>query len=292
MAEPISAAFPYRSRFVTVKGSRMHYVEQGEGDPILLVHGNPTSSYLWRNVIPELSPIGRCIAPDLIGMGASDKPDIGYRVFDHAEYFEGFIEKLGLERIRLVLHDWGGFLGLHFAARNPDRVSAIAVMETVLTPMRMSDRAEGFQRAFGMLRGPAGLDKILKENFFVERILPGSIMRKLSSEEMAAYRAPFADEASRKPTYVFPNDIPIDGKPADMVAAVEAYDAALARARIPMLLLTFDPGAIVQRPEIDWCKRNWPRIVVQPMGPGIHFVQEDQPEAIGGAVAAWFRRWA
>jgi haloalkane dehalogenase len=292
MAETVSAACPIPSRYTVVKGARMHYLEEGEGDPILLVHGNPTSSYLWRNVIPLLAPIGRCIAPDLIGMGRSAKPDIGYRLFDHVAYFEGFIAALGLERMRLVLHDWGGFLGLHFAARNPGRVSAIALMETVVKPMRLSDRAEGFQRAFGMLRSPAGRDKIYKENFFVERILPGSILRKLSDPEMAVYRAPFRDEASRKPTHVFPNEIPIDGQPADVAAAVEAYDAALAQAGIPMLLLTFDPGAIVQQPEIDWCKRTWPRIVVRHMGPGIHFVQEDQPAAIGEACADFFRRFA
>jgi haloalkane dehalogenase len=292
MAESISAACPIPSRYVTVKGARMHYLEQGEGDPILLVHGNPTSSYLWRNVIPRLAPVGRCIAPDLIGMGRSAKPDIGYRLFDHVAYFEGFIAALGLERMRLVLHDWGGFLGLHFAARHPGRVSAIALMETVLKPMRMADRAEGFQRAFGLLRSPAGRDKIYQENFFVERILPGSILRKLSDAEMAVYRAPFREEASRKPTHVFPNEIPIDGQPADVTAAVEAYDAALARADIPLLLLTFDPGAIVQQAEIDWCRRAWPRIVVRHMGPGIHFVQEDQPAAIGEACADFFRRWA
>ncbi len=292
MSETISAAFPYPSRYVRVQGSRMHYVEQGSGDPILLVHGNPTSSYLWRNVIPHLAPYGRCIAPDLIGMGRSDKPDIAYRLFDHVAYFEGFIRALDLKRIRLVLHDWGGFLGLHYAARNSGNVAAIAMMEAVLKPGRMSERSESFQRIFGMLRGPAGHDKIFKENFFVERILPGSTLRPLSAEELAVYRRPFASEASRKPTYVFPNEIPLDGKPADVTAAVEAYDRALAAAGIPLLLLTFEPGAIVQQAEIEWCRRTWPRIVVQRLGPGIHFVQEDQPAAIGRAAADWFRRWS
>ena len=252
MPETISAAFPYPSRFVQVKGSRMHYVEQGSGDPILLVHGNPTSSYLWRNVIPHLAPFGRYIALDLIGMGRSDKPDLSYRLFDHVAYFERFIRALHLKRIRLVLHDWGGFLGLHYAARNPGNVAAMVMMETVLRPARMSERSEAFQRAFGLLRSPAGRDKIFKENFFVERILPGSVLRQLSAEEMAVYRQPFADEASRKPTYVFPNEIPLDGQPADIVAAVEAYDRALAAANIPLLLLAFEPGAIVQEAEIAW----------------------------------------
>jgi haloalkane dehalogenase len=287
MDEVISAAFPYPSQFVTVKDSRMHYVEQGRGDPILLVHGNPTSSYLWRNVIPHLSGQGRCIALDLIGMGRSDKPDIAYRLFDHAAYFEGFIAALGLKNVRLVLHDWGGFLGMHYAGRNPANVQAIAFMESVVKPIRMADRAEGFQRAFGMMRSEKGREKVLKENFFVERILPGSILRKLTGEEMAVYRKPFLTEASRLPTYVFPNEIPIDGQPADIVAAVEAYDAALAVAGIPMLLLTFTPGAIVTAPEIAWCRRQFPTLTVRELGKGIHFVQEDQPEAIGQAIAAW-----
>jgi haloalkane dehalogenase len=287
MDETISAAFPYASQFVTVRGSRIHYVEQGAGDPILFVHGNPTSSYLWRNVMPHLTAQGRCIALDLIGMGQSDKPDIGYRLFDHAAYFEGFIAALGLRHIRLVLHDWGGFLGFHYAARHAGNVQAIAFMETVVMPMRMSDRAVGFQRAFGMLRGANGKEKVLKENFFVERILPGSVLRKLTDEEMAVYRKPFPTEASRLPTYVFPNEIPIDGKPADMVAAVEAYGRALATAGIPLLLLTFTPGAIVTAPEIAWCRSQFPTLTVRDMGPGSHFVQEDRPEAIGTAIAAW-----
>jgi haloalkane dehalogenase len=287
--EAISAEFPYPSRWVTVKGSRMHYVEHGSGDPILLVHGNPTSSYLWRNVIPRLSAAGRCIAPDLIGMGRSDKPDIGYRLFDHSEYFEGFIEALALRNVRLVLHDWGGFLGFHYAARNVSAVRAIAFMEAVVKPARMSERSEAFQRTFGMLRGEKGREKIMKENFFVERILPASIVRKLTDEEMRRYREPFQEEASRKPTYVFPNEIPLDGQPADMVAAVEAFDFALAREGIPMLLLTFTPGAIITAPDIQWCRRQFPTLAVREMGRGIHFVQEDQPEAIGQAVADWLR---
>lgn len=287
MDEIISPAFPFESRFVTVHGARMHYVEQGAGDPVLFVHGNPTSSYLWRNVIPHVSQQGRCIALDLIGMGRSDQPDIPYRLFDHVRYFEGFIAALGLRTLRLVLHDWGGFLGFHYAARHAENVTAIAFMETIVKPMRMADRSEGFQRAFGMMRGPAGREKVLKENFFVERVLPGSILRKLSEEEMAAYRRPFATESSRLPTYMFPNEIPLDGHPADVTAAVEAYGAALATAGIPMLLLAFTPGAILQAPEIEWCRRTWPTLTVRELGKGIHFVQEDQPEAIGRAIAGW-----
>ena len=287
MAENISAEFPFPSQFVEVKGSRMHYVEQGGGDPILLLHGNPTSSYLWRNVIPHLSGQGRCIALDLIGMGQSDQPDIDYRVATHAEYVAAFIEALGLRNLRLVLHDWGGYMGMNYAAANPDNVRAIAMMETVTKPIAMADRSETFQQIFGMMRGPQGRDKVMGENFFVERILPGSVMRKLTDGEMAVYRAPFATEQSRKPTWVFPNEIPLDGHPADVVAAVEANAAKVAAANLPMLLLTFDPGAVIQQAEIDWFRRTFPAMEIREMGPGIHFVQEDQPAAIGKAIAQW-----
>jgi haloalkane dehalogenase len=289
MAERISPGFPFESRFVEVRGSRMHYVEAGQGDPILLLHGNPTSSYLWRNVIPHLSGVGRCIAPDLIGFGKSDKPDIAYRVFEHAEYVAGFIQALGLERLVLVLHDWGGFIGLSYAAEHPDNVRAIAMMEAVLKPMRMADRSESFQRAFSMMRSQAGRDKVLGENFFVERILPGSVLRKLGEEEMAVYRAPFATPQSRLPTWVFPNEIPIDGHPSDVHAALWGNAEKVAAAEIPMLLLTFEPGAIVGPAEVAWARGKFPRLTVKEMGPGIHFVQEDQPAAIGTAIAAWLR---
>lgn len=287
MAENISAEFPFESQFVEVKGSRMHYVEQGDGDPIVLLHGNPTSSYLWRNVIPHLSGQGRCIAPDLIGMGKSDQPDIDYRVATHAEYIAGFIEALGLRKLRFVLHDWGGHMGMSYTAAHPENVRAIAMMETVTRPVKMADRSETFQQIFGMMRGPQGRDKVMGENFFVERILPGSVMRKLTDEEMAVYRAPFLTEQSRMPTWVFPNEIPLDGHPPDVVAAVEANAAKVAAAKLPMLLLTFDPGAVIQQPEIDWCRETFSTMEIRGMGAGIHFVQEDQPEAIGKAIAQW-----
>ncbi|MCZ6556908.1 MAG: haloalkane dehalogenase [SAR324 cluster bacterium] len=287
MDEHISAEFSFQSQFVKVRGSSMHFVEQGEGDPILLVHGNPTSSYLWRNVIPHLSGQGRCIALDLIGMGKSSKPDIAYRMFDHAAYFEEFITALGLTNLRLVLHDWGGFLGLHYAARHQDNVRAIAMMECVIKPMKFSDRSEQTQAIFKMFRSDAGWGKIVGENFFVEKVLPGSIVRKLSEEEMNVYREPFLEESARKPVYVFPNEIPFDGEPPDIVAAVKTYDETLATADIPMLLLAFTPGAIIAPADVAWCREQFPSLTVKEMGQGIHFVQEDQPEAIGRTVAEW-----
>jgi haloalkane dehalogenase len=289
MTEPVSATFPYVSKFAEVKGSRMHYVDQGigHGEPLLFLHGNPTSCYLWRNVMPSLYSLRHNFAPDLIGFGKSDKPDIPYRVFDHADYVEAFIDALGLGRLGLVLHDWGGFAGLRFAARHPERVSSIAMMENVVKPMRWEDRSEGFQKAFRMLRSAAGEQKILEENFFVERILPGSIIRKLTAKEMAVYRAPFKDQQARKPTLAFPRDIPIGGEPQDVVKELEWIDATLAKAGIPMLLLTFEPGAIIQKAEIEWCRATFPTLIIKEMGPGIHFVQEDQPQRIGRAIGNW-----
>jgi haloalkane dehalogenase len=289
MAERISPRFQLESRSVEVRGSRMHYVEAGQGDPILFIHGNPTSSYLWRNVIPSLTQLGRCIALDLIGFGKSDKPDIAYRVFEHAEYVEGFISALKLEHVALVLHDWGGFMGLTYAADHPKNVRAIAVMEAVIKPMRMRDRSESFQRAFSMMRSQVGRDKVLKENFFVERVLPGSILRKLTEEEMAEYRAPFPTPQSRLPTWVFPNEIPIDGHPSDVHAAVWDNAEKVANADIPMLLLTFQPGAIIGPLEVEWARAKFKNLTLKDMGPGIHFVQEDQPVAIGRAIADWLR---
>ena len=287
MEETPSPEFAFPSQFVEVKGTRMHYVEAGTGDPILLLHGNPTSSYLWRNVIPHLTGLGRCIAPDLIGFGKSEQPDIPYRVYDHARYIEAFIQALGLEHVTLVLHDWGGFIGLSYAARHSGNVRAIALMEAVVRPMRSTDRSESFIKTFGMLRGEGGEEKVLKENFFVERILPGSVIRALSEEEMAVYRAPFASEASRRPTWVFPNEIPLDGQPADVHGDLWEMGDRVAGARIPTLLLTFEPGAIIGPVEIAWCMDTFPNLTVKHMGPGIHFVQEDQPEAIGKTIAKW-----
>lgn len=287
MTEAISPEFPYESRYVEVQGSRMHYVEAGEGAPIVLLHGNPTSGYLWRNVIPHLSGHGRCIAPDLIGFGKSDKPGLDYRIFDHQDYLDGFIEALGLRDIRFVLHDWGGFLGFHFAAREPQRVRAIAFMEAVVKPMEWADRGEQFQSIFRMLRSEKGWPACRDDNFFVERVLPGSVMRRLGEQEMAAYRAPFADKEARYPTWVFPNDVPLGGEPADVVEAVQRFGELLPGTGIPMLLLAFEPGAIVQGTEVEWCRRQFPALTVKEMGAGIHFVQEDQPRAIGEAIAGW-----
>ena len=287
--QEISAEFPFESRYVTVHGSRMHYVEEGSGDPILFLHGNPTWSYLWRNVIPHVAPLGRCIAPDLIGMGKSAKPDIEYRFVDHARHLDGFIEALGLRDITFVVHDWGSALGFYYAMRNESNVKGLAFMEAIVRPVTWDEWPEQARQMFQAFRTPGlGEKMILEQNMFVEAVLPGATLRKLTDEEMARYREPYPDPASRRPTWRWPNEIPIEGQPADVVEIVQSYSDWLKRTPLPKLLLYAQPGAIM-RNLVDWCRENFPNLKAVDIGPGVHFVQEDRPHEIGEAIAEWMR---
>ncbi|WP_394831193.1 haloalkane dehalogenase [Pendulispora rubella] len=290
--ESISSDFPFQHRSIDVHGSRMAYVDEGQGDPILFLHGNPTSSYLWRNIIPHVRGLGRAIAPDLIGMGRSDKPDIGYRFADHARYLDGFISALGLERITLVIHDWGSALGFDWAMRHESRVRGIAFMEPILAPIPSWERfPDAVRDVFQKLRTPGvGEAMVLDENFFIEHLLPGAIVRKLTDTEMDHYRAPFPDRASRKPTLVWPRQIPVAGEPADVVDIVSRSRDALCRSKLPKLLFTGEPGGLMQAPLVAWCKDNLPNLEVVPVGQGIHYLQEDNPHLIGKTLAEWLRR--
>lgn len=291
MSEEISAAFPFESKFVEVRGSKMHYVEQGEGDPILFLHGNPTSSYLWRNVIPHVSGHGRCIAPDLIGMGKSDKPDLEYRFFEHANYVEDFIDAIGLSNITLVLHDWGSGLGFHYAALHPDKIKAIAFMEAIVRPVPSwdtfpSDIKEIFQ---SFRTEKVGWDLIVNQNMFIEKILPSGVVRELSEEEMNVYREPYLEPKSRKPLWRWPNEIPIEGEPSDVNEAVLKYNAKLVEWDIPKLLFYAEPGAILPKPAVEWCEINLKNLTSINLGKGRHYLQEDYPHAIGEGIAEWYR---
>jgi len=274
---------------VDVHGSRMYYVEEGEGAPVVFLHGNPTSSYLWRNVIPHVSGAARCIAPDLIGMGRSAKPDIDYRFFEHARYLEAFIEALGLGDVVLVLHDWGSGLGFDWARRHADRVRGLAIMEAILTPVPSWDVfPEGAREMFQAFRTPeVGWDLIAKQNVFVEQVLPGSVVRKLGDEEMDAYRGPFPDEASRKPVWRWPNEIPVEGEPADVAEAVGAYSAWLQETEVPKLLFVATPGALIPAPTVEWARSALPNLEVVELGEGIHYLQEDHSDEIGRGIARW-----
>jgi haloalkane dehalogenase len=277
---------------ISVVDSTMHYVEAGEGDPIVLLHGNPTSSFLWRDVIPGLAGEGRVLAPDLIGMGGSGKPDIAYRFSDHARYLDAWFDALGLERVTLVGHDWGGALGFHWGCRHPDRLRAVAFMETIVRPISWDEFPEAGREIFAGFRTPGtGEQLILDQNLFVEAVLPASMFRPLTADEMDAYRHPFPERQHRLPTLAWPREIPIDGEPTDVVEMVEAYDRWLGSSPdIPKLLLTFEPGALMCEPVVRWCRDNVAALDVVAAGKGIHFVQEDEPEAIARAVSEWRRR--
>jgi haloalkane dehalogenase len=287
----IDAEMRYAKRKATVQGRSMAYVETGSGDPIVFLHGNPTSSYLWRNVIPHVEALGRCIAPDLIGMGDSDKLDPSgpesYRFVKHRAYLDGLLEALGVRKnVTLVVHDWGSALGFDWANRHRDAVKGIAYMEAIVRPVTWDDWPDAARGIFQGLRSPAGEEMILAKNLFVEAILPASIMRKLSEREMDAYRQPFRDPGEgRRPTLTWPRQIPIDGQPADVVEIVRSYAQWLSTGGLPKLFINAEPGAILIGPQREACRR-WPN-QTETSVPGIHFIQEDAPDEIGRAIAAW-----
>lgn len=291
MTEAISADFPFASRYVEVPGSKMHYIDEGQGDPILFLHGNPTSAYLWRNIIPYVTDRGRAIAPDLIGMGRSDKPDLDYRFVDHARYVDAFIEKLGLRNITLVIHDWGSALGFYYAMRHEANVKGLAFMEAIIRPFTWAEFPDASRRMFQGFRTPeVGWDLAVNKNYFVERVLPASVVRKLTDEEMAAYREPFRDPASRKPVWRWPNEIPIDGEPPDVHQIATEYSDWLTRTELPKLFFYAQPGALNREDTVAWCRDNLPNLTLVDIGPGSHFVQEDNPRAIGRALRDWIGR--
>lgn len=284
----IPAADPYRRRLVTVLDSAIAHVDTGTGDPVVFLHGNPTSSYLWRNVVPHMASVARCLAPDLIGMGESGKATGGsYRFVDHARYLDAWFEALGLaQNVTLVVHDWGSALGFDWACRHPASVRGIAYMEAIVQPMTWQQWPPAARQIFQALRSPAGEDMVLQKNVFVERILPASVLRGLTEAEMAVYRRPYQEPGeSRRPTLTWPREIPIDGEPADVVSIVARYARWLASSDLPKLFINADPGVILTGAQRDFC-RTWPNqreVTVK----GSHFVQEDSPTEIGQAVAGF-----
>lgn len=279
-------------RYATINGLRMAYLDEGEGDPIVFLHGNPTSSFLWRFIWPHVADLGRVIVPDLIGMGDSDKlPDSGpqsYGFFEHKEYLWALLEHLGVtEHVTLVIHDWGSGLGFHWAHEHPEAVKAIMYMEAIVGPVESWEHwPEAARGIFQGMRSEAGEAIVLEKNSFVERILPASILRSLTDEEMAEYRRPFLEAGEdRRPTLTWPRQIPIEGSPVDVHDAVAAYAEWMAGNHIPKFFVNAEPGTILIGPQRDRC-RTWPNqreITV----PGIHFIQEDSGEEIGRALRAW-----
>ncbi|MBW2412508.1 MAG: haloalkane dehalogenase [Deltaproteobacteria bacterium] len=284
----ISAEDLYQRQKILVVDAQMAYVDVGRGDPIVFLHGNPTSSYLWRNVIPHLEKIGRCLAPDLIGMGQSGRaPGGSYRFLDHSRYLDAWFDALDLrENISLVIHDWGSALGFYWAQRYPERINAIVYMEAIVQPITWDMWPESAKSIFQALRSSAGDEMVLEKNIFVERILPASVLRGLTAEEMTVYRRPYLEMGeSRRPTLTWPREIPIDGQPADVHEIVADYSQWLIRSDIPKLFINADPGAILIGKQREFCRSwaNQQEITVK----GNHFVQEDSPDEIGAGIAAF-----
>ncbi|WP_279247489.1 haloalkane dehalogenase [Candidatus Litorirhabdus singularis] len=289
----LSETMSYEKKFAPVKGKKIAYVEEGSGDPIVLLHGNPTSSFLWRNVIPELVESGRVIVPDLIGQGASEKLPASegperYTLEVAYSYVDGLLESIGAnENVTLVIHDWGSGVGFLWAMRHPAAVKGVAYMEGIVRPVSWSDWPESAVGIFKGFRSDKGEDLILNRNMFIEGVLPSSVIRPLSNTEMDAYRAPHLETDDRQPLLNWPRQIPIEGEPEDVVVLVNEYGAFMAASDIPKLFINADPGSILVGAQREFC-RSWPNqqeVTVK----GLHFIQEDSPVEIGQAVAAWLQ---
>jgi len=288
----ISAVFPFESKFVDIKGSQMHYVDEGDTNSkytFLLIHGNPTSSYLWRNIIPYLSPLTRTIAIDLIGMGKSGKPDIGYTFKDHIEYVNEFISKLELKNIILVIQDWGSGIGFNYANNHRENVAGIVFFEAIVRAITWKDANLIERFLFKRFRHPKKGQKMIgKNNFFVKRFLPMMAGRKLSKEEMEHYKAPYPDEASRKPLVVWPSQIAINGTPAFSQKIKDSYASYLPESEVPKLFFHARPGMIIKKKEAKEIETTWKNLETIDLGKGKHYLQEQYPHELGEGIANWF----
>ena len=289
--DSISSDFPFAKRKVKVLDSEMAYVESGDaaGVTVVFLHGNPTSSYLWRNVIPHVAVTARCVAPDLIGMGDSRKlPGSEYRYAEHARYLEAFLDAVVPEgKVVLVLHDWGAGLGFDWARRHEDRLAGLAFMEFCYPWKTWEAFPENLREVFHVLRSPAGRKMAIDENFFIEQVLPGGVVRKLGEVAMSRYRAPFLDPASREPLYRFANEVPIAGEPADVYARVDAYHDWLLASDLPKLFFWSHPGQVIPEDLAAWYTQRLRNTRSVDLGQGLHYVQEDNPHLIGSEIAAW-----
>lgn len=286
-----SQTMRYAKRYATVLGKRMAYVEAGQGDPIVFLHGNVTSSFMWRNVMPHLESVGRCIAIDNIGQGDSEKlagsgPG-SYRLTEHQRYIDGLLKALGIDRnVTFVVHDWGSQLGFTWAYHHPDAVRGIAYVQALVGNFSWDQWPAEVQALFLRFRSPEGEELVLQQNFFVERILPAMVMRKLTEAEMDEYRRPFRNPGEdRRPTLTWPRELPIEGEPADVLAIIERNSAWLGASQIPKLFVNAEPGAVLVGRHREIC-RAWPNqneVTVR----GLHYVHEDSPDEIGAAIRNW-----
>lgn len=289
MYEHISSDFPYQSHYIDIDGLKIHYVEQGEGDPILLLHGIPTSCYLWRNVIPHLATLGRCIAPDLIGFGKSDKPDIEYTIEEHIKFIEKFIEKLNLKRIMFILHDWGSIIGFDYAMRHEENCKGLVFYEAYIRPIHRDDLALTSQEQIYELRHKihADDDILINGNHFVDAVLPQGMIRELSEKEMSHYREPFLLKGTGKPLYQYLHELPHDNNITNKIIA--NYSEKLKKSKLPKLLLYSIPGFITTIATIVWAKENLPNLEIDEVGEGLHYAQETNPVLMGEITSVWLQ---
>lgn len=289
--ENISHEFNFQSHYASVLGSKIHYIDEGKGDIVILVHGNPTSSYLWRNIIPTLSKTNRVIALDLVGMGKSEKPDIDYKYLDHSKHFNAFIESLDLKNVTLVLHDWGGAIGLNYARKNPDNVKKIAMMEAVTRPASWNEADVVTKILFQKFRDEEeGYELIVEDNYFVEKLLPMMSGRKLSELEMDHYREPYLKESERKPVRVWPQEIPIDETPLENHIDVTKNYEYLKNSDTPVLFIHADPGIIYSKDFVVTLEEDIPRATFVSIGEGLHYLQETQPKKISSIISEWMNQ--
>ena len=282
---------PYQSHYQEVLGSKIHYIDEGKGDPIIFLHGMPTSSYLWRNIISQLAGIGRCIAPDLIGMGKSSKPDIPYRIFDHIQYIETFISALSLHNITFVLHGWGSVIGFYYASRNEKNIKGLAFYEAQVKPILEWEKLSlPIQQLASLLQDrKASYKAVIEENYFIEKLLPRAVLRELKPEEMRHYREPFQTPKSRKVLWQFVLDRPFGDGRDEVTDLIAKYSRWLQKTSLPKLLMYSIPGFITTVATVNWCKENFPNLTLVDLGDGLHFIQETNPSAFGKTLEKWYQ---
>lgn len=286
--QKIPANFPYSSHYAEVYGSRMHYIEQGHGDPILFLHGVPTSSYLWRNIIPHLSPLGRCIAVDLIGMGKSDKPNIDYTIFDHIKYVEKFIEVMNLKRVTLVMHDWGSILGFNYAMKHEENCKGLIFYEAYVRPLTEEDMSLPYREQLFILQEQEN-KKEMDGQHFVDTVLPQGMLRAFSAEEMQHYRQPFIGKEADKPLHQYLRDLPRGDGQSKLDKLVAEYSEKLTRSNLPKLMLYSLPGFITTMETAMWAKKNLPRLEIADIGESLHYAQETDPFMMGETMSIWLQ---
>lgn len=290
MLNEISADFPFKSNFIDVLGSKLHYVDEGKGDPIVFLHGIPTSTYLWRNIIPSLSENARCIGLDLIGLGKSDKPDIDYTISDHIEYFQAFCDALNLDNITLVMHGWGSVIGFDVAMRQPDKFKALAFLEShIMLPSERDMISLPIQEITMLLSSPdGGHDVIMNSNYYVNKVMPLGVLRPLSDKEMQAYQAPFQSPGSSRPIWQYLQELPLGDDETEATQIIARYSKELQISQLPKLMMYGIPGFLTTIEMVQWARDHLPHLTQIDIGDALHYPQESNPDAISNALKEWY----